>query len=99
MAILDDLARDLVGDGNHPNLYFVTNNRGQTLVVMLSKEDAIEYALNVGGYLVEDRINGEVWGSAEYNRVQREEDPVEEARRHRGPPPRRGPPPIVRRRR
>jgi hypothetical protein len=58
--ILNDLARDYVGDGKSPNLYFVTSDRGTT-----DKEIAIEYAQIVSRTdnecLVEDRKHGEVW--------------------------------------
>jgi len=71
MQPLDIMARDLVGDGKSPNLFFVTTSVGKVMAVILNKSAAIEFAIAEHAYLVEDRIHGEVWGSPEYLAVQR----------------------------
>lgn len=65
------MARDLVGDGKAPNLFFVTTARGKVTAVITSKAAAISFAEATGGYLVEDRKQGEVWGSPAYLHAQR----------------------------
>ena len=72
---LQDLARDMVGDGKAPNLFFVTDSAGKVLAITsTTKSDAVRVAGVVGGYLVEDRKHGEVWGSPEYERAQEASD-------------------------
>lgn len=65
---LNDMAQTMVGDGQTPNLYFVTVD-GSTLVAYDDLDRAKEYA----GYasndsefaiMVEDRLNGVVWENA-----------------------------------
>lgn len=68
------MARDLVGDGKTPNLFFVTNARGNTKAILTKEDEAIDFAERHGYYLVEDRKHGEVWGSPAYNRAQRSEE-------------------------
>lgn len=72
---LEKLATQMVGDGGSPNFFFVTNKNGQVKAVIVGdKNGAIDYAKSSGLYLVEDRKTGEVWGSAEYERVQSERE-------------------------
>ena len=73
MKTLDALARDLVGDGKTPNLFFVTNRSGRVTAIITSKAAALEFAGASGAYLVEDRMHGEVWGSLAYLRAQQVE--------------------------
>lgn len=64
---LDELAKDMVGDGKSPNYYFVSHQGpgpapGAIVTAMFrDAEPAIAYAKASGGILVEDRKSGEVW--------------------------------------
>lgn len=71
---LEELASKLIGDGRSPNVYFVTNSSGNVAAIFTLKSEAIDYAEDTGRYLVEDRKNGEVWSSPEYDRRQQEDD-------------------------
>lgn len=67
--ILETIATDLIGDGNTPNLFFVSYD-AIISAVFVSAEHAQEYAESLGEYgsvLVEDRITGEVWRNHFYN--------------------------------
>jgi hypothetical protein len=64
------LATQYVGDGNTPNLYFVTDNTSNVLaVVTTTLEDAENVASTLGAYLVEDRLTGIVWTSEAFDRL------------------------------
>jgi len=69
MTKLDDLARDIVGDGQLPNIFFVTVE-GEVEATFLVEEDALEYANSWSTYkklvLVEDRLTGITWESESY---------------------------------
>lgn len=69
---LKGMARDMVGDGKSPNMFFLTDPKGEVLAVLkTTKSEAIRIAGVVNGaYLLEDRKHGEVWGSPEYERAQ-----------------------------
>lgn len=56
---LENLASELVGDGKTPNLYFVSNKQGHIIAIFVHKEGARNYW--VGGYRIEDRLDGEIW--------------------------------------
>lgn len=61
---LDDLAALFVGDGHTPNMFFVsvvTRRSLKVVAVLPNKVQAIEYAENHNGDLIEDRLDGEVW--------------------------------------
>lgn len=64
---LENIARDLVGDGKTPNLFFVTDKAGLVRAILrTTKSEAIRVAgVVTGAYLLEDRKNGEVWSSPE----------------------------------
>lgn len=62
VAQLEQLARDLVGDGRQPNLYFVTLN-GKVDMVTVDKDTAMNHYSDLGvGAAVEDRLTGLVAG-------------------------------------
>lgn len=66
----EQLATQYVGDGNQPNLYFVTEYSGKVLaVVTTTYNDAATVAESIGAYLVEDRNTGIVWTSAAFDRL------------------------------
>jgi hypothetical protein len=65
MAKLDVMAREMVGDGKNPNLYFVSDT-SHVLACFTRKQDAVDFAMLVGADIVEDRLHGEVWGSELY---------------------------------
>jgi len=69
----DKMARDLVGDGKKPNIFFVTS--GKTVVGVLFNEVAAISAARALGetrrVLVEDRLRGEVWGNERHIHMQR----------------------------
>jgi hypothetical protein len=68
---LEDMARDMVGDGKSPNLFFSTDNKGKVLAIVAgTKTDGIKVGKALGAYLVEDRKTGEVWGSPAYEKAQ-----------------------------
>lgn len=70
MIDFQEMARQLVGDGKMPNVFFVTDNQGVVLaVVTTNRGDATQTAVAIGGYLVEDRLEGCVWGNAEFCRL------------------------------
>lgn len=58
---LNAMARDLVGDGKSPNLYFSTTIDGRTIAIMTSKHAAIEFAKVYDADCVEDRKHGVIW--------------------------------------
>lgn len=62
-SLLEEMARQLVGDGGSPNVFFVTNREAKVLALVMTTEDeAIEVALSVSGaYQVEDRQSGVLW--------------------------------------
>lgn len=72
---LDDMACNFVGDGQRPNMFFITT-RGHTCAVLRSREIAILAAEAMGethSVLVEDRLHGEVWGNRTYHASQESE--------------------------
>lgn len=72
---LQDMARDYVGDGKSPNMFFATDAKGKVLAVIASnKTDAVRFATSSGAYLLEDRKHGEVWTSPEFERAQEAKD-------------------------
>lgn len=59
-----------MGDGKSPNLFFATNNKGKVLAVVAgTKTDGIKVGKALGAHLVEDRKNGTVWGSPEFEKA------------------------------
>jgi hypothetical protein len=76
---LDDLAVNLVGDGKEPNLYFVSvlNGEGSVIAILTDQNAAMTTALSLGEdypVLVEDRLNGEIWGNRCYERLQEQDE-------------------------
>lgn len=72
---LEDMARDMVGDGKSPNMFFATNSEGKVLAIVAgTKTDGIKVGKALGAYLVEDRKNGVVWGSPAYEKTQAASD-------------------------
>lgn len=66
----EQLASEIVSDGETPNVYFLTDNTGRVLaLVTTTQADAVRVAEAIGAYLVEDRMTGVVWGSEEFNRL------------------------------
>lgn len=59
-SLLNKLATKLVGDGNSPNLYFVTTCKGHTIAVCTKLEDARTLGDMYGASTIEDRKHGEV---------------------------------------
>jgi hypothetical protein len=66
----EQLATQYVGDGNTPNLYFVTDSTGNVIAVITTTlDDAIRTAEVINAYLVEDRLTGIVWTSDAFDRL------------------------------
>jgi hypothetical protein len=60
---LNTMARNMVGDGKSPNLFFVCGATGDCALVSQSKELAMLVARSMAGGVVtvEDRLTGLVW--------------------------------------
>ena len=79
------LARNLVGDGSVPNIWFVSmfhpvHETGDVEFVTFDEDEADKFAREHGGetayaaILIEDRKKGEVWVNDAYEEIQRRED-------------------------
>ena len=90
----EDMAREMVGDGKSPNLYFIstydpkTGGDGAIVGVVRS----LEIAKGVGGHydaavVIEDRKTGVVWENAASERFQRAAMEAEEAEYASNPGP------------
>jgi hypothetical protein len=76
MDFFNEIARELVGDGKEPNLYFVTKcNEGDTIAILQDRKMAIDLATSLGEdepIIVEDRLNGVDWMNEADYRIQSE---------------------------
>jgi hypothetical protein len=71
----EKMASKYVGDGKTPNRFFVTVS-GKVTALSGSKKAAIAAAQALGEHdrvIVEDRLEGEVWGNEMHHRLQRED--------------------------
>ena len=63
VALLEQMARDLVGDGKSPNLYFVVQS--SNVVCVTPNKDIARAVANALGeaqrVIIEDRRTGNVW--------------------------------------
>jgi len=66
-TMLDEMAPLFVGDGNTPNLFFVTEN-GKVTAVFAMFEDAENFVHSMScrssAIMIEDRLEGVVWMNA-----------------------------------
>lgn len=71
---LNNLARDLVGDGNSPNVFFVTNTAsGDVVAIFVTEEyeEPIRFAdSHTEPLVVEDRLTGVVHDNPASDRIQ-----------------------------
>lgn len=70
ILVLESLARDIVGDGVHPNIFVISQGAKVVAVlvetVTVGAEDAIRLAEQFPGpVMVEDRLTGVVWENGE----------------------------------
>jgi hypothetical protein len=59
MKNLEQLATEMVGDGQEPNLYFVSSEH-RVEAVFVEKEKALKYFREESLHIVEDRLEGTV---------------------------------------
>lgn len=72
VPMLNSLATAMVGDGKRPNVYFACDSKGDVCAVLrTTKAEAIRIAESIYAHMLEDRLTGVVWESAECLAAQR----------------------------
>lgn len=91
LKTLEDLPKKFVGDGQRPNMFFVSNQRTGEVVALFLGDDKEEQAVGFADdnhgipLVVEDRLAGTVYENAECVRVRFQEELRKEEEEFDGP--------------